>query len=138
MTNDFNSITIGRSGAINIGAITFYDPVTIQSPAPGGTIAVNGQITGASNASITLRGGTPQNNDVMGTTTLNADIVTVGNAITIDDDVLLRSPSTVTLNTTSGASTDAGVLTQWNHYHEGCHKYRRQHKHYDRCDNLQW
>jgi filamentous hemagglutinin family protein len=98
LKNGFSSITIGRSnstGGVTIGGpVTFYDPVTIQSPS-GGNIAVNGQITGSGNASVTLNSA--------GTTTLNADIVTAGNAISIQDPVTVGTPATVTLNTTSGA-----------------------------------
>ena len=52
-TNGFSSITIGRSdssGAITISAVTFNDPVTIQSPSGSGTVTVNGAITGSGNA----------------------------------------------------------------------------------------
>ncbi|RLE41362.1 hypothetical protein DRJ16_06450, partial [Candidatus Woesearchaeota archaeon] len=72
LQDGFSSITIGRSngnGAIDIRTITFNDPVTIQSPSAGGTITVNGTITGLGDASITLDG-------PGGTTTLNANIIT--------------------------------------------------------------
>ncbi|MHB8157349.1 MAG: beta strand repeat-containing protein, partial [Desulfocucumaceae bacterium] len=105
LTNGFSSITIGRpdgSGSVIIMAITFNDPVTIQAPVAPGSITVNGQITGADNASITLDGSGA-------TTTLNADIITAGNPITISDSVLLGTPATLTLDTTSGAPLGADI-----------------------------
>jgi CHAT domain-containing protein len=56
LQNGFSSITIGRedgSGAIAVANdVTFNDPVTIQT---GNSIAVNGSIRGADDASITLK-----------------------------------------------------------------------------------
>ncbi len=100
LTDGFSSITIGRSngtGAMTVNAVTFNDPVTLQSPA-GGTIAVNGQITGAGNASVTLDGAA---------TTLGAGIVTAGNPITIIDPVTLSAP--VALDATNAGGSPAGA-----------------------------
>ncbi|MFH0801083.1 MAG: filamentous hemagglutinin N-terminal domain-containing protein [bacterium] len=104
LADGFNRITIGSATGwhvITINAITFTDPVLIRTP-DGGSITVNGQITGSGNASVTLDG--------LGfTTTLNADIVTAGNPITINDSVLLGSPAVVTLNTANGVSAGADI-----------------------------
>ncbi|MBL3589273.1 MAG: filamentous hemagglutinin N-terminal domain-containing protein [gamma proteobacterium endosymbiont of Lamellibrachia anaximandri] len=105
LADGFASISIGRASgahAIVVGDSTFVDPVTIRAPAGAGSITVDGQITGNDNASITLDG--PGS-----TTTLNADIVTAGNAITISDSVILGTPITVTLNTTNGVATGADI-----------------------------
>ena len=77
LTDGFSSITIGREqqgGSATVDAITFNDPVIIRA-AHNETITVNGLITGADNASITL--------DAPGGATLNADITTAGNDIVI-------------------------------------------------------
>ena len=105
LANGFSSLTIGRTngtGAITVNAVTFNDPVTIQTPNSGGSITVNGQITGSDDASITLDGSGA-------TTTLNADIITAGNPITISDAVIIGSPALVALNTTNGAPAGADV-----------------------------
>lgn len=100
--NGFNSITIGDavtgSGTITVNAVTFNDPVTLTSPL--GDVVVNGQITGADDASVTL---TSSNS----TTTLNADIVTAGNAVTITNSAVLDT--TVTIDTTNGGAVGTGA-----------------------------
>ncbi len=106
----FQQITIGRddgTGAIISNAISFSDPVVIEAPlkktpTTGGTITVNGQITGTGNASITLKGSG-------GTTTLNASIVTAGTPININDSVILGTPATITLDTTNSGAVAAGA-----------------------------
>ncbi|WP_445172698.1 CHAT domain-containing protein [Microcoleus sp.] len=59
LQNGFTGITIGRSngiGAILIANdLTFYDSLIIQSPAGLGTITTTSSLTGADNASITLK-----------------------------------------------------------------------------------
>ncbi|AFZ24102.1 hypothetical protein Cylst_1845 [Cylindrospermum stagnale PCC 7417] len=82
LADGFNSITIGRtdsSGVIDVNAVTFNDPVTIQSPT--GSLNVNGSITGNDNASlifntnsITLNAGIITNNQLSGT----ANTVNIG------------------------------------------------------------
>ena len=109
LTDGFSSITIGRSdstGGVTINAVTFNDPVTIQTPS-GGSIAVDGQITGSGDASITLDGSGA-------TTTLSDDIVTAGNPINISDIVEIDQNQDVLLDTTNGGavSTGAGVTIQ--------------------------
>ncbi|MGE3109845.1 MAG: filamentous hemagglutinin N-terminal domain-containing protein [Phycisphaerales bacterium] len=97
ITNGSAGIFLGRSdssGPMTISAVTFQDPVTFRAPAMGGSITVNGLITGTGDADIAFSGSSA-------TTTLNADIVTaVNNDISFDDSVIL-GVSTVNL-TTSG------------------------------------
>jgi hypothetical protein len=103
LKDGFSLIAIGRddgSGAVTTNMVSFSDPVLIESPQTGGIIKVAGQITGMDNASITLTG--------PGTTTdLNANIVTAGTAITINDSVSLTS--NVLLDTTNGGATGAAI-----------------------------
>ncbi len=103
LQNGFNNITIGRedgSGTITVVApVTFTDSVTLQTLS--GDIFVNGTITGTDNASITLIGSGA-------TTTLNADILTAGNPITINDSVVLGTD--ITLNTTAQAQPGADIF----------------------------
>ncbi len=92
----FRSITIGRSngtGNVGVNATTFNAPVTIQ--APGGAIAVNGNITAPS---ITLNSAT---------TTLNADITTQAGDINLNNVLLGRD---VTLNSGGGNITFNGTV----------------------------
>ena len=104
LTDGFASITIGspdNQGTIVIGSsgATFSDPVTIQSPQ--GSIVIDGTITGTDNASITLIGSGA-------TTTLNADIFTAGNPITIDDSVVLGIDTNI--DTTAQAQPGANIF----------------------------
>jgi filamentous hemagglutinin family protein len=59
LQNGFSEITIGRSnstGSILVANnLLFYDPLIIQSPAASGTITTTSSLTGADNASITLK-----------------------------------------------------------------------------------
>ncbi len=115
--NGFQSITIGNSsfgyGAITVNAVTFLDPTLLATPGSGGEIFVNGQITGADNASIVLDGAGPAGEfevefEGSATTYLSADIVTYGNEIIIDDDV--RVAAAAALDTTGdGFSAGADV-----------------------------
>ena len=103
LQNGFSSITIGSAtgtGAVDVRAVTFNDPVTIQSPAGAGSIAVNGQITGSDDATITLAG-------PGATTTLSANIVTDGNEVVISDSVIVAAD--VTIDTTNGGAETAGA-----------------------------
>jgi len=105
LAGGFSSLTIGRADgahAITVGAVTFYVPVSIRAPASGGSITVDGAIVGADGASVGLYGSGA-------TTTLNADIVTEGNAIYIDDAVVLGTPTLITLDTTSGGAVLSGA-----------------------------
>ena len=71
----------------------------IRSPL-GGTITVNGAITGVDDASVTITG-------AGSTTVLNAGITTAGNFIQINDAVQLGA--NVTLDTTNGGASAAGA-----------------------------
>ncbi|WP_413160311.1 CHAT domain-containing protein [Capilliphycus salinus ALCB114379] len=103
--NGFNSITIGRdnsSGTITVvNPVTFNDPLTLQTPL--GDIIVNGTLTGLDNASITLTGSGE-------TTILNADIITAGNPITINDSVVV-GVNTVNLDTTNNLNQPGANIT---------------------------
>ncbi len=107
ITSGAASITIGQanqSGQITVGAVTFRDPTIIRSP--GGSVTVAGQITGADDASITISASA-------NTVTLGNNIVTAGNAITIDDgsggDTAVVLGASVVLDTTNGGSDPAGA-----------------------------
>ncbi len=99
--NGFSEIAIGRSDGQNAVGIlnnaAFRDSVKIQSPL--GSIAVNGSITGANNAAITL----------VGATTLNNNISTDSN-ITIDGNVLLGKDTILNTNRGVGNITINGTV----------------------------
>ncbi|MDA1165426.1 MAG: hypothetical protein O3B13_20200, partial [Planctomycetota bacterium] len=108
LADGFSSITIGRADgqhAIEIDSATFTDPLTIQTPV-GGSIRVmdSGATTvglrGNDDATLTLDG--PD-----ATTTLQADIITQGNAILISDSVIVGA--NVMLDTTDGGNSAAGA-----------------------------
>ncbi|ACK70074.1 filamentous hemagglutinin family outer membrane protein [Gloeothece citriformis PCC 7424] len=97
--NEFSQIIIGRQETENLTVttpVTFSNPVTLQ----GVDIIVDGTITGIDDASITLNGSG-------NTTTLNADIITAGNPIIINDNVELNN--NVTLSTTLETETGAEI-----------------------------
>ncbi|MEG4842442.1 two-partner secretion domain-containing protein, partial [Microcoleus sp. B9-D4] len=96
----FSQMVIGRTDgtgdlAIDPAGVTFNFPVTMQA----GTIAVDGNITGANNASITFNAPT---------TNLNANIVTNEQNITFGEQVSLGTGSNVILDT---GLTNAGDIT---------------------------
>ncbi|MBT7081038.1 MAG: hypothetical protein HN929_06185, partial [Chloroflexi bacterium] len=107
LQNSFSGITIGGSsgtGAIEIKAVTFKAPVTIRTNTTGGgTITVAEAIACTGDASFEIIGANA-------TTNLNANIVTVGAAITINDSVVLGS-STILLNTTDGGDADGANIS---------------------------
>ncbi|MBU4332965.1 MAG: filamentous hemagglutinin N-terminal domain-containing protein, partial [Candidatus Omnitrophica bacterium] len=91
LADGFSGIFIGRTdggAAIRIGAagITFNDPVTFRAPGVGGSIVVNGPITGLGNASMTLNSrGAPTLSGALSTNNSPISInVTSGN-ITVSD-----------------------------------------------------
>lgn len=59
LRNGFAGITIGRSNSSGMVLVannfTFYDPLIIQSPSQSGTITTTSLLTGADNASLTLK-----------------------------------------------------------------------------------
>ena len=108
LTDGFSSITIGRSDGehiISIDSATFTDPITIQAPNGAGSINVadsgasTSGLVGNGNASITIDG-------PGATTTLEADIVTSGNAVLISDNVVLSE--SVSIDTTNGGVVTVG------------------------------
>ncbi len=112
--NGFQSITIGDAvsgaGAITVNEVTFNDPTLLATPGFGGKIFVNGQITGADNASITFDGSGPiAGFGPTATTYFAADVVTNGNDITIDDDAILVNDTV--LNTTGGGMAAGANVT---------------------------
>ncbi|MGB8690756.1 MAG: filamentous hemagglutinin N-terminal domain-containing protein, partial [Microcoleus sp.] len=99
--NGFSQMIIGRTNgtgaiAIDSAGVTFNFPVTIQAP----TIAVNGNITGLNNASITFNA--PTTNFLN-----NANIITNEQNIIFSGKVSLATGSNVTLNT---GLTNAGDI----------------------------
>ncbi|MBD2084810.1 CHAT domain-containing protein [Coleofasciculus sp. FACHB-542] len=105
LQDGFSAITIGRldgSGAITIDSVgvTFKDPVTVQ--APSGSVAVNGAITGTGDASITLDAGL---------TSLNADITTADQNITINGDTVLAKDITLSTGNQAGGDINLGGKT---------------------------
>jgi trimeric autotransporter adhesin len=103
----FSSIRIGRTDGehtITVGSTSFADAIVLSAPQPGGSITVNGQLdtlASADAASVTLDGSGA-------TTTLNADIVTAGGDVTINDSVLVGGARTI--NTHNGGAA-AGKIT---------------------------
>ncbi|MTF37881.1 CHAT domain-containing protein [Cyanobacterium aponinum] len=97
----FDNIIIGteKSGRIDVNqALVIRDPLTLRAS----EINVNENINGNGNASVTIEGsGT--------TTTLNANITTQGNAITIDDNVILGDDIILSTNSARG-SADIDIL----------------------------
>ncbi|HEX2824854.1 MAG TPA: filamentous hemagglutinin N-terminal domain-containing protein [Burkholderiales bacterium] len=92
LQDGFASTTFGRAtstAATTVNAVSFGDPVTIR----GGSVTVNGDITGSDNASITI---SPTNS---GPIALNANIVTASNAVALNGAVTLGA--NVSVDTTS-------------------------------------
>jgi filamentous hemagglutinin family protein len=102
LANGLGQITIGRDDGthvIVVGSSEFRDPVTIRSPSLGGSIEIKGLLRGTGDASVVLTGSG-------NTTTLNADIETEGEAITINDSVEVGHGLNIALDTT--ANLNAG------------------------------
>ena len=109
LTNGASSISIGnavQSGAVIVNAVSFSDPVSILSTGNSGTITVNGTITGTGNATVNLSA-SPN------TIFLNSDIVTAGQAITLDNgsggDTAIVLGANASLDTTSSNAFPAGA-----------------------------
>ncbi|AFZ52811.1 CHAT domain-containing protein [Cyanobacterium aponinum] len=97
----FDNIIIGteKSGRIDVNqALVIRDPLTLRAS----EINVNENINGNGNASVTIEGSET-------TTTLNANITTQGNAITIDDNVILGDDIILSTNSARG-SADIDIL----------------------------
>ena len=94
LRDGFDSITIGRedhTAGIFIGDATFIDPVTFRATEQGANVTVLGTLTGNDNATITVLG-------AMATTNLQGDIVTAGNDVLIDDNVIVSGDASITTN----------------------------------------
>lgn len=97
----FESLTIGRADGrheVRVGTLAVADPFTLRSPLGGSIFLGNGGVTGSDNASISIEGSGA-------TTTLAADVITVGDDITVSDAVLIAAD--VTLDT--GAGTPGNI-----------------------------
>ncbi|WP_373481196.1 CHAT domain-containing protein [Geminocystis sp.] len=101
--NGFNTITIGQNNSL--GNITVNEPLTVNDPLilQASNINVNQTINGNDNASITIKGAKT-------TTTLNADIITQGNAIIIDDNVILGDNVTLRTNNETSVGGNIDIL----------------------------
>lgn len=109
--NGFASITIGvagGSGLIDVRNFQVSDPLTLLAD-NGGSIAVNGAIIGADDASITLdTGGTGETGNI----SLAADIATVGGGVSLDGNVLIGSASQISIDSAGGGITVTGSVDQ--------------------------
>jgi filamentous hemagglutinin family protein len=122
LQNGFSSITIGRSdgtGVVTVGSIGFQDPVIVQSP--GGSVVVNGNLTGTDDASFTFTGPTLVG-DGTGTSTIAIDTsassngsVLFNNAVNAaaagDSLVITAGSGDITFSDTVGTGTALGALT---------------------------
>ncbi|MEG4985044.1 CHAT domain-containing protein [Microcoleus sp. BR0-C5] len=109
LENGFAGITIGRSNGIGsilmANDFTFYDPLIIQSPAGLGTITTTSSLTGADNASITLKAdGNIRTGNI---TTNNQEISIVSTAGNVTTGQLLTGTAR-TINTSVNSSEDIG------------------------------
>ncbi|MEG4067968.1 CHAT domain-containing protein [Microcoleus sp. Pol11C2] len=109
LENGFAGITIGRSNGIGsilmANDFTFYDPLIIQSPAGLGTITTTSSLTGADNASITLKAdGNIRTGNI---TTNNQEIRIVSTAGNVTTGQLLTGTDR-TINTSVNSSEDIG------------------------------
>ena len=101
------SIGGGDAGTADVQAVTFTDPVEIDA----NEIFINGDLVGADDATITLK-------DTAGssTTHLAADIITEGNAVVIDDVLMIDSGFAFeerTIDTTAGGVFSGGADVQF-------------------------
>jgi len=119
LQDGFSSITIGRSDgggmAIAPEGVTFNDPVTLQSQS---AIALNGNITGTDNASITLNGPTLLNagNNTITTSGGNISFLGTVNALNGTDPgsqnlTLNAGSGSIGFNNAIGDTTPLGNLT---------------------------
>jgi len=109
LVDGFDLITIGHmngSGAMNIGPVTFTDPVTLRSP--NGAVTVTGEILGNDNAGITLGGKTI----ALNVNSPTPAIATQSNYITVSGAVSLLANTQITssLTGTGGHIILAGTI----------------------------
>ena len=88
------------TGTLFIGNATFSDPVHFIMAGPGGSIEINGPLTGTGDASFRFIG--PGS-----TTFINGNITTNGTPLLFDDAVILGN--TVTISTTGGGAPGADI-----------------------------
>ncbi|MBS0197458.1 MAG: filamentous hemagglutinin N-terminal domain-containing protein [Planctomycetes bacterium] len=122
IADGFSAVTFGRSGgagAMTINTTTpFNDPTTFAMGGAGGTVAVNGALSGAGNgafafntpaatiaAAVTTAGGAVTFSNAA---TINGDITTGGGLITVGDTASLGA---VTISTGGGIFTITGATT---------------------------
>jgi hypothetical protein len=110
LATGFSQIVIGRpagTGTITVhsNGASFGDDVMLRATGTGGAIVINGTLRTTANldrSSVTLNGS--------GATTLNANIVTAGGDIVINDNVILGFlPLSVTLDTTNADAAMTGA-----------------------------
>ncbi|MBL8764427.1 MAG: filamentous hemagglutinin N-terminal domain-containing protein, partial [Phycisphaerae bacterium] len=98
------SVTIGRSDssvAMSISAATFNDPVTLRMSGAGGTIAVNGALSGAGNGAFAF----VTNNGV----SFGASVTTVSGNVSITGPAFIAQGASVTLDAGSGDLTVGSI-----------------------------
>ncbi|NJL30763.1 MAG: S-layer family protein [Phycisphaerales bacterium] len=108
LADGFTSITIGDAGStlpitIHSSGATFSDSLTLNADGVGGSVLVSGDLSTAGNndaATLTINGSGA-------TTTLEANLITEGGAITINDAVVLDGA--ILLDTTNGGADAAGA-----------------------------
>ncbi|WP_421781721.1 hypothetical protein [Kiloniella litopenaei] len=82
LTDGFSGITIGLTtgtGAMDVRANAFNDPITLQSWGSGGIVTVNGAVSTSGSDALTIRGGQAID--------LQAGLTTVGGALTLRGNV---------------------------------------------------
>lgn len=110
IADGFDSVTFGRSDGsheIRVGSLAMTDPTVIQTTAGGSIFVGNGGIAASDNASVSLLGSGA-------TTTLEADIITDGQDINIDDRVLIGGDVTLSTGAGAGDITVTGRIDQVN------------------------
>ncbi len=104
IADGFSQITIGRetgNGEIVLDSqgVSFHDPVTIQSPASGGEIKVNGNLTGTDDAAITING---ENIYLGNPDQPNVTLETAGQPITLSQTIWLYAQEEVEVRIGAG------------------------------------
>ncbi|MEQ8464113.1 CHAT domain-containing protein [Coleofasciculus sp. E1-EBD-02] len=104
IADGFSQITIGGetgNGEIVLDpeGVSFHDPVTIQSPASGGEIKVNGNLTGTDDAAITING---ENVYLGNPDQPNVTLETAGQPITLSQTIWLYAKEEVEVRIGAG------------------------------------